>query len=144
LKPTTNGINKYSVKIDAVYGSNVLNIKGVNEGIVVSNVKLLRYGSKENIVENSDFSEIGRKNEIASWVGNAKIGKSEDHSSTWKGSKVAVLNPKNGGKIQQNFNFDGNLRFLTKKLVLSFQYTVRQGVKFESAKAKFIWNDKVT
>lgn len=120
-----------------------MDIKGVNEGIVVSNVKLLRYGSNENIVENSDFSVNGRKNEIAFWVGNVKIGKSEDHSSTWKGSKVAVLNPKNGGKIQQNFNFDGNLRFLTKKLVLSFQYTVRQGVKFESAKAKFIWNDKV-
>ena len=50
LKPTIEGINKFTVKIDAVYGSNSLNIKGVNEGIVVSNVKLVRYGSDENIV----------------------------------------------------------------------------------------------
>lgn len=32
---------------------------------------------------------------------------------------------------------------MTNKLILSFQYTVRQGVKFETAKAKVIWNDNI-
>lgn len=54
---------------------------------------------------------------------------------------MAVLG--NGDSISQNFNFDGNLRLITPKLVLNFQYTVRQGVKFETAKAKVIWNEQV-
>lgn len=53
---------------------------------------------------------------------------------------MVVLDEDSEGSISQEFNFDGNLRYITDDYVISFQYGVRQGVRFESAKAIVYWN----
>jgi len=55
LKPKKEGVNKLIVKLDAFSGINTLTLKGLESGIVVGNVDLVRYTLSENIIQNGKF-----------------------------------------------------------------------------------------
>lgn len=67
LTPTSSGINKLVVKLDVVAGENSLTLKGLESGILVSNVDLVRYTLSENIIENGKFSQIYYGKDIPYW-----------------------------------------------------------------------------
>jgi hypothetical protein len=56
LAPKKDGTNKFFTTVNVVSGDNTLSLKGADSGIVVSNIRLVRYGSDENIVENGNFN----------------------------------------------------------------------------------------
>lgn len=51
----------FKTQLRAIEGPNVLSIIGVNgsTGIIIDNVKLIRQGTNENIVDNGDFETVG-------------------------------------------------------------------------------------
>lgn len=73
MKPKDEGANKFIVKIDVIGGENTLTLKGVDSGIVVGNVDLVRYTLSENIIQNGKFTEKVTNNKIPSWEGLAAI-----------------------------------------------------------------------
>ena len=74
------------------------------------------------------------------WQGSAYIYRSEEYAKEWKDRSVVALDSDSSGSLTQSYNFDGSLRVTTPKMVLSFAYGIRQGVRFENAKAKLYWN----
>ena len=76
LAPTGRGTSKLIVKLDVVAGENSLTLKGLESGILVSSVDLVRYTLSENIIENGKFNQIYYGKDIPYWQGSATIADS--------------------------------------------------------------------
>ena len=55
------------MKLDVVRGENSLTIKGLESGIVVGNVDLVRYTLAENIIENGKFNQVSEDKKMPGW-----------------------------------------------------------------------------
>ena len=123
-------------------------------GLTIDNVRLVRYGTKVNIVVNGGFQRpnVGKGwkifNDIPGWWGKGfEVGSSHLYNCRWGKTQVVELDGHKNAFLVQKWKFNSQYNLITnqnnvRKYRLSFQYACRQNIAFGSCKGNVFWNGK--
>lgn len=108
LIPTNYNIAHYTLQLQVDSGQNTLLIKAAGGieayGLTIDNVKLVRKGSTDNIIDNGDFEAPGANG----W--NSIIHDAPLFNHMWSKTKVGKLDPNRNLSLTKVFNFDSFYR----------------------------------
>ena len=153
----------YKVRTKVLYvyvdaGENSLKFQGAGcsdgYGLTIDNVRLVRYGTKVNIVVNGGFQKpsVGKGwklfNDIPGWWGKGfEVGSSHLYNCRWGKTQVVELDGSKNAYLTQKWKFNSNYNLVNqqsnrRKFRLQFQYACRQGLNFNSCQGNIFWNGK--
>ena len=126
VAPEDHEVHSKKLQVFVDSGENTLKFVGTGEsderGLTIDNVKLVRYGTVENIAVNGDFEKpnldkIGKKwivrNEIPGWAGEGiELGLGNLYSKFWK-SQVVELDAHKNGWLAQKWGFDSDYQLVS-------------------------------
>lgn len=141
LIPTNYNITQYTLELQVDSGQNTLYIKAAGGieayGLTIDNVKLVRKGSTDNIIDNGDFEAPGS----GGWK--SIIHDAPLFNHMWAKTKVGKLDPNRNLTLTKVFYFDSFYRFETDKLYLMVDYAAKQGTSLSTARGSCTWNNHV-
>ena len=117
LKPYNYGINVFKVSVKVNQGVNMLKIAGAgcsdSYGLTIDNVRLVRFGTHNNIVKNGGFQKpyLGCKkwrvfNDIPGWWGSGfEVGDGSLYNCRWR-NQVVELDGHRNGYLTQKWKFN--------------------------------------
>lgn len=141
LIPTSYNITQYNQLISVDTGENTLLIKGVGGievyGLTVDNVRLVRQGSTDNIIENGNFEDMG----ISGW--NSIIHDAPLFNHMWAKTKVGRVDANINQTLVKVFHFDSYFRLKTNKMNLLVDYAAKKGVSLSAVRGTCTWNHHI-
>ena len=124
ISPKNRCVQSYSTWVYVRRGTNRLRFQGLGKsdrkGLTIDNVRLVRYGSKRNIVVNGGFQKpcVGKGwkifNNIPGWKGRGiEIGNGKIYNKSWN-SQVCELDGHRNYAITQSWRFNRHFKLIKK------------------------------